>query len=107
MPEAASALRVLGIPVDDGALPFFSSALPGQERQPQPVCPLLQKNGLGIPRLNLHLLSGQLVRRNRSRDRSGKLVNSVSSAGLKSPDEMCHADGSWARRAGNRAFDNG
>jgi menaquinone-9 beta-reductase len=56
MPEGVSALRLLGVPVDDGALPFYGIRFTEAGSSVEACFPAAAGHGIGIRRLHLHRL---------------------------------------------------
>ncbi len=56
MPEGVSALRLLGVPVDDGALPFYGIRFTESGSSVEACFPAVAGHGIGIRRLHLHRL---------------------------------------------------
>lgn len=56
MPEGVAALRLLGVPVDNGALPFYGIRFTEAGSSVEACFPAAAGHGIGIRRLHLHRL---------------------------------------------------
>jgi flavin-dependent dehydrogenase len=83
MPEGVSALRLLGVPVDDGALPFYGIRFTEAGSSVEASFPAVAGHGIGLRRLHLHRLLVLRAQEVGVITRWGEPVTGVSSAGVQ------------------------
>ena len=83
MPEGVSALRLLGVPIDDGALPFYGIRFTEAGSSVEACFPAVAGHGIGIRLLLLHRLLAVWAQEVGVVTRWGEPVTGVSSAGVQ------------------------
>jgi menaquinone-9 beta-reductase len=83
MPEGVSVLRLLGVPIEDGALPFYGIRFTEAGAAVEASFPGVPGFGMGIRRLHLHRMLCVRAAEVGVETRWGEPVTSVSSAGVE------------------------
>jgi menaquinone-9 beta-reductase len=83
MPEGVSALRLLGVPVDDGTLPFYGIRFTEAGSSVEARFPAVAGHGIGLRRLHLHRLLVMHAQEVGVVTRWGEPVTAVSGAGVE------------------------